>query len=277
MVAKMETLLARRGSDGLKPRVAEETPATRRGFFVAARRQLRGFSSQDWVFWLRTSASKPTSSTLPVAPAQAHPPGEHVEVGHPELLPVVAHAGVHRGQRGTGLVVHVELVGEAAEQASAVARDLHRVQREVLLLGHLDRHGAQAVGDRVAAEGPAAHAHPAHHPGLVAHPDLAQLDAHLEGRDQVAHQVAEVDALLGREEEQDLLLVQEVVRAHQLHVEAARGDPLARRLVGLLLAHAVLAQAREVDRRGGPHHRPRPRRPAAIPVSTPSTRATSLP
>ena len=66
---------------------------------------------------------------------------------------------------------------------------------------------------------------PADDARLVPHPDLAELDAHLEDRDEVLDQLAEVDAVLSREEEEDLLLVQEVVGAHELHSRARAPRP----------------------------------------------------
>ncbi len=78
------------------------------------------------------------------------------------------------------------------------------------------------------------------------HPDLAELDAHLEHRHEVLDQLPEIDAALRREEEQDLLLVQQVVGAHQLHVQAVMLDLLPAHLEGALLLHVVLFHARKV-------------------------------
>ena len=61
---------------------------------------------------------------------------------------------------------------------------------------------------------------PAEHPRLVAGPDLAQLDPRLEPLDQVLHQLAEIDAVVGGEEEDELAAVEEA-----LHAERFMGRP----------------------------------------------------
>src|SRR5262249_45692238 len=60
--------------------------------------------------------------------------------------------------------------------------------------------------------------------GLVADADLAHLDARLVGAGQVAHQLAEIDALLGQEVKDDALAAKEVLHVHQLHLEPALAD-----------------------------------------------------
>ena len=89
-----------------------------------------------------------------------------------------------------------QLVAQAAFQAAAHARQLRRVQAEVLLLGHLDRHRLERLQPGRAAQRAAAGAVAAEHLGFVAHADLAHLDAHPEMRGQIAHQLAEVHARL---------------------------------------------------------------------------------
>ena len=75
-------------------------------------------------------------------------------------------------QRLIGLL----LVFEAAHQAAAGAGNLGGVEREPLLLGHFNGDGAKLVHVGGAAKGPSADAKAAQHLGLVAHPDLTQLE-----------------------------------------------------------------------------------------------------
>ena len=95
------------------------------------------------------------------------------------------------------VLVRVVLVAQTAHESAAESRDLQGVEREVLLLGHADRHGLELAPEPHAAQLLAAVAQPADHPRLVAHADLAHVDARVEPAREVADQVAEVHALLG--------------------------------------------------------------------------------
>src|SRR5205823_6245174 len=64
-----------------------------------------------------------------------------------------------------------QLVAQAAFQTAAQARQLRRVEAQVLLLGHLDRHRLERLQERGAAQRPAAGAVASVHLGLVADPD----------------------------------------------------------------------------------------------------------
>ena len=80
----------------------------------------------------------------------------------------------------------------------------------------------------------------AHHARLVAHADLAHVDAHVEVGRQLAHQVAEVDALLGLEVEDRLVAVEEELHRHGVHVGVGLGGH------GLELGQGLAASALEV-------------------------------
>src|SRR6266446_2966872 len=84
-----------------------------------------------------------------------------------------------------------QLVAQAALEASALAGELRRVEAELLLLRHLDRHRLERVEPGRAAERAAAGPVAAEHFRRVAHADLAHLDADVEVPGQVAHQLAE--------------------------------------------------------------------------------------
>ncbi len=168
-----------------------------------------------------------------------HRAGEGVHLDDAEGHAVVLEARALVRQLATGVAIEAELVGQAAEKPSAGARDLHGVEREVLVLGHLDGHGHEFVGHAVAAEHAAAYAAAAGHAGLVAHADLPKLDSDLEHRHEVLHELAKIHARLGAEVEEDLRFFEEVVRGDQLHGQIARRDLLLAGLESLLLALVV--------------------------------------
>src|SRR5881397_3552743 len=76
-----------------------------------------------------------------------------------------------RGQRLPELDVGLVLVAETALEPPAHARELGGVQREALLLRHLDRDGLELLEPRRAAELPPAWSDAAGHLGLVARAD----------------------------------------------------------------------------------------------------------
>ena len=67
---------------------------------------------------------------------------------------------------------------------------------------------------------------PAHHARLVADADLAHVDAHVEMRRELAHELAEVDALLGLEVEHRVLAVEQVLHRNRVHLLAGGGRHL---------------------------------------------------
>src|SRR5258708_16958452 len=96
------------------------------------------------------------------------------------------------------------LVAQAALQAAALPRELRRIEAEVLLLGHLDRHGLERAQPGGAAERPAAGAVAAEHLRLVADADLAHLDPHAKVPGQIADELPKIDPRLrGGAQDQD--------------------------------------------------------------------------
>ena len=114
-------------------------------------------------------------------------------------------------------LVHFVLIGEAAEEPAADARDLGGVQHHFLFLGHADRDRFEVPEERGAAKLAAARAEPADHARDVAHADLAHLDPALELEGKVLHQFPEIDAVLGKEEEGDARRVEGIFDPDELH------------------------------------------------------------
>ncbi len=132
------------------------------------------------------------------------------------------------------------LVLEAAEQATAPARNLGRVQREALVLGEPQVDGGELGEPGRAAILPAAPPHTGETCGLVADADLAQLDPGLELPGQLADQVAEVHPLLGREVDRELLAVPLPLGVADLHREVVGAHPLDDLAADVLLGAAQL-------------------------------------
>ena len=156
------------------------------------------------------------------------------------------------------LLIGLRLVFEAAHEPAAHARDLARVEGQVLLLGHLDGDGHEVGQPGVAAQGPAAAAVAAEDLGLVADAHLAQLDAGAEDACQVLDQLAEVHASVRREIKEYLAVVKGIFGVDELHVQVAAADPLTADPEGLtlffavsLLALVVLLRADAQDRLEG--------------------------
>src|SRR5262249_49864557 len=97
-----------------------------------------------------------------------------------------------------------------------------------------------------AAEGAAARAAAVEALGLVAHPDLAQLDPAPEAGGEVLDELAEVDPMLGREVEGDPVAGERHLDLGQVHLEVAGLDPLATMLERGRLEHAIVVVLVEV-------------------------------
>ncbi len=69
--------------------------------------------------------------------------------------------------------------------------------------------------------------HAAHDARLIAHADLAHVDAHMEARRQLAHQFAEIDACFALEIEHSLIAVQQELDRYRVHVLAGLARHLA--------------------------------------------------
>ena len=128
-------------------------------------------------------------------------------------------------QLGIGLM----LILQAAHQTAAHAGNLRRVERQVLVLRHVDGHRVEIVQIRAAAQLAPAGAQPADHLGLVAHADLAQFNARAEHAGKVLDQLAEVHAPVRGKVKQHFTHVKRAFRGHKVHFQTA--------LLDLALAH----------------------------------------
>src|SRR6185503_13280857 len=182
------------------------------------------------IFRLKAEAT----STMVAAGAAAALGAAVAAAGRVRAAAVVGAAGV-RDAFAVG-----QLVAQAALQASALSRQLGRVETELLLLGHPDRDRLEGAQPGRAAEGAAARAVAAEHLGLVAHTDLPHLDPHAEVRREIAHQLAEVDARVGGVIEDEPRAVEQVLDPGQLHRQAALADLQLRDALRLDLALLLL-------------------------------------
>ena len=188
----------------------------------------------------RTAAARPPSrhlvaqlgerdrAQLAVLAAQRHALAE--DVVRDDLLLALRRANDPAFLRKALAALHVELVlvAQAAHQPPARAGDLRRIERQPLILRDAEVHGTQLGQPRRRAVLAAAAADAVEPLGFVAHADLLQLDARAEHRRELAHERAEVDALLGREVERQLLAIPLPLGVGQLHDEVVRLHALHR-------------------------------------------------
>ena len=166
---------------------------------------------------------------------------------------------VHEGLR-LGAVLDQILIGrllvvQAAHQPPAGTGNFGGVQAEVLRLCHFDGHRLEVVQKFAAAEGPAADAQTADHLGLVAHADLAQLDARAQHGREHLDKLPEVHAAVGGEEEENFAAVKGIFRGHELHFQPKLRDLLMADLKCALFALAVVGVGALVLRGGKTDHR----------------------
>src|SRR5437764_4241119 len=167
----------------------------------------------------------------------------------PDDHPVPLHAlDVAPGRRQAALELQIRLilVPHAALEPTALTRELRLVEREPLLLHHLDGDGLELPEPRRAAELAPADAEPAGHLGLVARPDLLHLHARAERLRERARQLAKIHPILGEEVEGRLRPVERPLRLDELHREATAADVLEGRAVRLALALEVLVLSPQV-------------------------------
>src|SRR5258708_6634865 len=124
--------------------------------------------------------------------------------------------------------------------ARPAAAQLRGVEPQAPLLALLVRPGLEGREDGRAAAGPAAGAGPAVHLRFVADADLPHLDPRAELRRQLAHELAEVDAAIRREIENQLRPVERLLDARELHPQPALADLQHRDAAPLLLPLLIL-------------------------------------
>lgn len=160
--------------------------------------------------------------------------------------------GLHPGaDRRSGLLeplVQGMFVLQATHQPAARAGDAQRVEREVLVLRHPDRHRLEVGEERGTAQVTTARADAALHARRVAGGELPQLDPAVQRGAQIADQGTEVHPVRrgevdGRAVAAGLRRGQDVVDGHHLHRQAVLADqPLGGHLrVGLAPAQQLVA------------------------------------
>ena len=165
------------------------------------------------------------------------------------------HKGADAGHIPDQVFIGLFLIAQAAHQPAAAAGDLGGIEREILHLGHFGGDGRKLVQEGAAAVGAAADPDPAEHLGLVAHADLAQLDAVVKNAREILDQLAEVHAPVGGEEEKRLVAVKAAFHVHKLHVQPVVLDLLLADDQRVLFAEAVLLVDPPVLQGGHTHHR----------------------
>ena len=150
------------------------------------------------------------------------------------------------------LLVLVQLEIEAALELAALARQLLRVERELLVARRTRRHTAEVRQPGGATELAAAYADAPDPRGLLPCPDLPHLHPDLEGPGERLDQLPEIDALLGRVVERALGAIPLILHVSEFHLELVVGDdapgpgegilfPVAHLLPGVDVLHLRLA------------------------------------
>ena len=169
------------------------------------------------------------------------------------------------------VLVERVLVLQAAHQPTARARDPHRVDRKVLLLGHPNGHRLEVLQERGAAQIAAAGPDAALQPGLIPRADLAELTARAMARE-VADEGTEVDPVRCAEVDGEGVGDGYVIDRRHLHGqrmgpdEALGGDPAPARRRRPSSSAPGPPRSRCPRTRAG---RPRPRISTAAPRRTP--------
>ena len=147
------------------------------------------------------------------------------------------------------------LILETTEQPAAAARNLRRIEREVLVLGEGEAHRRERGQPGGAAELLAAAPDTAEAGRFVARADLPEIDPGVQRRREVPHQLPEVHPLLGGEIHRELLAVPLPLGVADFHVELPCPDLLQHRPPGVFFAPAQVVRGAHVLLRGAPQDR----------------------
>ena len=146
---------------------------------------------------------------------------QHIDLGD---LAEIAVRQLHRislfRHLGIQVSVRIRLIDEAAHQPAADTADLLRIQRQILLLRHLDGDRDEIRKPGMAAERAAAGPHAADDLRLVAGAHLPEFDPHMEDRRKILDQISEIHPAVCREEKDDPAVVETVLRSDDLHLKA---------------------------------------------------------
>ncbi len=141
------------------------------------------------------------------------------------------HSITHFGQFLADLAIRIILELQAALEPTALAGQFGRIEGQPLVFRHADGDGLKLAQPAGAAQFPAAQPDAAELFRLIAHADLAQLDANAELAGQIAHQLAKVHPGLRGEEERQPVAVKRVLGIDQPHGQASCGDAFLRDLL----------------------------------------------
>src|SRR5438034_802130 len=175
---------------------------------------------------------------------------QHAQRAHlPGHAPATAAARrarrVDAWQIAAQLLIRRELVEETALQPPAVAEQTAVRERHVLRLRHLDGDRLELAEMRATAQLAPARADAVHDARGVARADLSHLDARPELAREIAHQLAEVHALLGAEVDRHPPCGRMDLDVEDLHRNAAAArEALCRRDAALLTLAPLTILAR---------------------------------
>jgi hypothetical protein len=133
-----------------------------------------------------------------------------------------------------------QLVPQAALQTATESRQARRIEIQILLFGHLDRNGLEAVQPRRTAERPSAGTVTPEHLGFIPGSDLPHFDACMEFRRKLPHELPEIDATFGSEIEDETRAIELLLGTRELHVQPALTNLQQRNPVRLLLPLLLL-------------------------------------
>ena len=139
--------------------------------------------------------------------------------------------------------IALAFVFQAAHQPAADPGNFRGIEGEILFLRHADGHRLEVAEEHRAAQRPAAAAHAAHELRLVAHANLSELDARAKHGGQILDELAEVNAPVRREVEDDLIQVERALDIDEFHRQAMQLDLLLadlERLYALLTPGGML-------------------------------------
>ncbi len=168
---------------------------------------------------------------------------QKVHVDHRALAGGSVDEGIHLRHELHELLVGVLLIFKAAHKPAAGSGDLCGVEGKALSLRHFYADGLEIIEKLGAAERPAADAETAKHTRLIADADLPKLDAGLEHPGEILDELAEVDAAVRGEEEQDLVPLKIKLHVNELHLKIALFDFALADGEGLSLLRAVFGGA----------------------------------
>ena len=144
---------------------------------------------------------------------------QNMRAGDPADLVARLDPDIFMRQAFFQVAIALVFISQAAHEPAASPRDLGRVERSLLRLGHAHRNRLEAFEKLSAAAYLSAAFVVADEACFVACPDLAHFDAGVILAGEFVDQFAEVHSMFGQEVEYDPLAAEEVFDGHQFHIE----------------------------------------------------------